>query len=121
MKSGVTSVSLSGWLVAGEAAAATSVLPTIAVPEAPANTHTHTNQLIYTHDTKLTDLHSWHQINWFTLMTPNQLIYTNDITCGQNFRGKNVFYIYFRVRNIQNYEAILICYAKTNIAESELN
>ena len=54
-------------------------------------------------------------------MTPNQLIYTNDITCGQNFRGKNVFYIYFRVRNIQNYEAILICYAKTNIAESELN
>ena len=78
MKSGVTSVSLSGWLVAGEAAAATSVLPTIAVPEAPANTHTHTNQLIYTHDTKLTDLHSWHQINWFTLMTQNQLIYTHD-------------------------------------------
>ena len=68
MKSGVTSVSLSGWLVAGEAAAATSVLPTIAVPEAPANTHTH----------KSTDLHSWHQINWFTLMTPNQLIYTHD-------------------------------------------
>ena len=29
------------------------------------------NQLIYTNDTKLTDLH-------FTLMTPNQLIYTND-------------------------------------------